>query len=47
VLILNQYLENSILHTLGVILIVAATALTIVSLIDYIWKNKDVLKEQK
>ncbi len=32
---------------LGNVLIVVATALTIISLIDYMVKNKDVLKEQK
>lgn len=47
VLILNQYLDNELLNVLGLILIVVATALTIISLIDYIVKNKDVLKEQK
>jgi CDP-diacylglycerol--glycerol-3-phosphate 3-phosphatidyltransferase len=47
VLILNQYLENPVLLVIGTILIVAATLLTVISLIDYIWKNKNVLKEQK
>jgi CDP-diacylglycerol--glycerol-3-phosphate 3-phosphatidyltransferase len=47
VLILNQYLENPVLSVIGTILIVVATLLTVISLIDYIWKNKDVLKEQK
>jgi CDP-diacylglycerol--glycerol-3-phosphate 3-phosphatidyltransferase len=47
VLILNQYLENSVLSVIGTILIVLATLLTVISLIDYIWKNKNVLKEQK
>lgn len=32
---------------LEILLIVIATALTVISLIDYIVKNKDVLKEQK
>jgi CDP-diacylglycerol--glycerol-3-phosphate 3-phosphatidyltransferase len=47
VLILNQYLENPVLSVIGTILIVLATLLTVISLIDYIWKNKNVLKEQK
>jgi CDP-diacylglycerol--glycerol-3-phosphate 3-phosphatidyltransferase len=47
VLILNQYLENPVLSVIGTILIVLATLLTVISLVDYIWKNKDVLKEQK
>lgn len=47
VLIFNQYLCNPVLNVLGWIVIVAATALTVISLIDYVWKNKEVLKEQK
>jgi CDP-diacylglycerol--glycerol-3-phosphate 3-phosphatidyltransferase len=47
VLILNQYLGNPVLGILGNVLVVVATALTVISLMDYIWKNKDVLKEQK
>jgi CDP-diacylglycerol--glycerol-3-phosphate 3-phosphatidyltransferase len=47
VLILNQYMENPVLSVIGTILIVLATLLTVISLIDYIWKNKNVLKEQK
>lgn len=47
VLIFNQYLCNPILNVLGLILIVIATALTVISLIDYVWKNRNVLKEQK
>ena len=45
VLILN--IQTPFFYYLGIILIVVATALTIISLIDYIVKNKDVLKEQK
>lgn len=45
VLILN--IKTPFFNYLGIILIVIATALTIISLIDYIIKNKDVLKEQK
>jgi CDP-diacylglycerol--glycerol-3-phosphate 3-phosphatidyltransferase len=47
VLILNQNLQNPVLGTIGNILVVVATALTVISLIDYIYKNKDVLKDQK
>jgi CDP-diacylglycerol--glycerol-3-phosphate 3-phosphatidyltransferase len=47
VLILNQYLANPVLQIVGNILIIAATVLTVISLADYIYKNKDVLKEQK
>lgn len=32
---------------LEIVLIIIALALTIISLIDYIWKNRSVLKEQK
>jgi phosphatidylglycerophosphate synthase len=32
---------------IGNVLVAAATALTVISLIDYIYKNKDVLREQK
>lgn len=35
------------LHVLGVVLTYIALALTIISLVDYIAKNKNVLKEQK
>ena len=45
VLILN--IKTPFFNYLGIILIVIATTLTIISLIDYIVKNKDVLKEQK
>lgn len=44
VLILN--IQMSFFQILGVILTYAALILTVVSLIDYIVKNKDVLKEQ-
>jgi CDP-diacylglycerol--glycerol-3-phosphate 3-phosphatidyltransferase len=47
VLILNQNIQNPVLGTIGNILVVVATALTVISLIDYIYKNKDVLKDQK
>ena len=45
VLILN--IKTPFFNYLGIMLIVIATTLTIISLIDYIVKNKDVLKEQK
>ena len=47
VLMLNQYLCNPVLNVIGILLIVVATTLTVISLVDYIWKNKSVLKEQK
>lgn len=47
VLIFNQYLCLSFFTVIGNILIVIATALTVISLVDYIWKNKNVLNEQK
>ena len=45
VLILN--IKTTLFYYIGNILIVISTALTIISLIDYIIKNKNVLKEQK
>ena len=45
VLILN--IQNQVFQILGVVLIYMSLALTVISLIDYIIKNKDVLKEQK
>ena len=45
VLLLN--FDLPVFHILGTVLIWIATILTVVSLIDYIVKNKDVLKEQK
>lgn len=45
VLILN--IPNQFFTVLGTILTYIALALTIISLIDYIAKNKDVIKEQK
>lgn len=41
---LNQY---AWIHILGIVLTYIALALTVISLIDYIVKNRDVLKEQK
>lgn len=45
VLILN--IPNKLFQVFGVILVYVSLILTIVSLIDYIVKNKQVLKEQK
>jgi len=47
VLILELQFPNAVFHWLGIILTWVALALTVISLIDYIVKNKDVLKEQK
>ena len=45
VLILN--IPNKVFTILGTALIYVSHALTVISLIDYIAKNKDVLKDQK
>ena len=45
VLILN--IEHPVFEGIGTVLIYVSLALTIISLIDYIIKNKDVLKDQK
>ena len=45
VLILN--IEHPVFEVIGTVLIYVSLALTIISLIDYIIKNKDVLKDQK
>ena len=45
VLILN--IPNKVFTILGTVLIYVSLALTVISLIDYIAKNKDVLKGQK
>ncbi len=47
VIIFNINLQLGWLNILGTILIYVALVLTVVSLIDYIAKNKDVLKNQK
>ena len=47
VMVFNYSLQNEILYWIGIVLMYIALALTLVSLIDYIAKNKDVLKEQK
>ena len=45
VLILN--FDNRYFQMLGTVLTYIALVLTVVSLIDYLWKNRAVLKEQK
>ena len=45
VLILN--FDNCYFQLLGTVLTYIAVVLTVVSLIDYLWKNRAVLKEQK
>ena len=45
VLILN--IPNKVFIILGTVLIYVSLALTVISLIDYIAKNKDVPKDQK
>ena len=47
VIALILHFENSAFHMLEIALIWIATILTVVSLMDYLVKNKDVLKEQK
>ena len=45
VLVLN--LPGQVFSVIGTVLIYLSLALTVISLIDYIAKNKDVLKDQK
>lgn len=47
VIILVANIDIPFLQILGTVFIYVAAALTVISLVDYIWKNKDVLKEQK
>ena len=47
VIVLIIDIPNPVFDVIGTVLIYAALALTIISLIDYIVKNKDVLKDQK
>ena len=47
IIVLILDIQNSFFQILGVILTYVALILTVVSLIDYIVKNKQVLKEQK
>ena len=45
VLILN--LPNPVFSVIGTVLIYVSLVLTVISLVDYIVKNKNVLKDQK
>lgn len=47
IIVLILDFESQVFQILGVILTYIALALTIISLIDYIYKNKDILKEQR
>ena len=47
VIVMIVALNNTVLTLIGDILMYIALALTVISLIDYVAKNKDVLKEQK
>lgn len=47
VVVLMLNIQTAFFQTLGTILVWISLILTIVSLVDYIAKNKDVLKEQK
>ena len=46
VIVMVASFDNFIWYVLGQILMWVSLVLTVVSLIDYIVKNKDVLKEQ-
>ena len=47
IIVLIANINHPVFAVLGTILTYVALALTIISLVDYIVKNKDVLKEQK
>lgn len=47
IIVLILDFENSVFQVLGVILTYIALTLTIISLIDYIYQNKGILKEQR
>ena len=47
VVVLMLNIQNSIIQMIGTILVWISLVLTIVSLVDYVAKNIDVLKEQK
>ena len=47
VILLVLNIRNSFFQVLGTLFIYISLALTVISLIDYIVKNKDVLKDQK
>lgn len=47
IIVLTLDIDHEVFDVLGVILTYTALILTVISLIDYVVKNKDVLKEQK
>lgn len=47
VIVLMLNLQGRVFSIIGTVLIYVSLALTVISLIDYIAKNKDVLKDQK
>lgn len=47
VLVFNLDFNNWYVYLAGQVLAYIALALTVISLVDYLWKNKGVLKEQK
>ncbi len=47
IIVLVLDINHPVFDLLGVVLTYIALLLTIISLVDYVWKNKDVLKEQK
>ena len=47
IIVMVANIDHIVAYTLGQILMYIALVLTVVSLIDYLYKNKDVLKEQK
>ena len=47
IIVLVLDISHPVFELLGVVLTYIALLLTIISLVDYVWKNKDVLKEQK
>lgn len=46
VIALLLHFDHKLYHYFELCLIIAATALTVISLLDYLWKNKDIVKEQ-
>ena len=47
IIVLILDIQMPFFEILGTVLTYIALVLTVVSLIDYLWKNKSVLKEQK
>ena len=41
------HLDNSVFFVLEQIFLYLSVALTVISLVEYVWKNRQVLKEQK